>query len=173
MPTLPADHAALRTYRNSRLYRSLARTLRVYNRMLIDGLHLRGFADFSASFPSILANLDAGGSRIGVLAARAGITRQAAGQLLREIHKCGYVKLDPSPDDARATMVSFTARGRRLLATVLALVEQIEGDFATAMAPGDFEHVRAGLLQIADRLDPGGRLGEGDRSERKKAKGKR
>ena len=58
----------------------------------------------------------------------------------------------------------FTARGRRLLATVLELVEEIEADFATALKSGEYERVREGLLQIADRIDPGGALGAGDRS---------
>jgi hypothetical protein len=59
--------------------------------------------------------------------------------------------------------VHFTSRGRRLLATVLELVEEIEADFAAALRPGEFDRVRVGLLQIADRIDPGGALGVGDR----------
>ena len=158
----PRDPAALRAYRNSKLYRSLARTLRAYNRRLVDGLRARGFEDFSPAFPALLSNLDAVGTRIGVLAVRAGVTRQAAGQLLREIERCGYVERRAAPDDARATMICFTGRGQRLLATVLELVEEIEGEFAATLKRGDFERLRDGLLRIADRIDPGGRLGEGD-----------
>lgn len=154
---------ALRQYRNSRLYRSLTRTLRVYNRRLIAGLHARGFTDFAPAFPPLLSNLDTGGTRIGVLAARAGVTRQAAGQLLRDIERCGYVVRRAAADDARATMVHFTPHGRRLLATVLELVNEIEGEFERALEPGHFERVREGLLDIADRIDPSGALGRGDR----------
>jgi DNA-binding MarR family transcriptional regulator len=120
----------LRRYRNSKLYRPLARTLRVYNRRMVDELHARGFPDFSPAFPQLLSNLDTEGTRIGVLAARAGVTRQAAGQLVDEIERCGYVRRRPAVDDARATVVSFTPRGRRLLATIFALVEEIESSFA-------------------------------------------
>jgi DNA-binding MarR family transcriptional regulator len=156
------DIRRLRRYRNSRLYRSLTRTLRVYNRRLLAGLHARGFDDFAPSFPPLMSNLDTEGTRIGVLAARAGVTRQAAGQLLREIERCGYVERRSSPDDARATTVHFTARGRRLLAAVFELVEEIEADFAKALKAGHYDKVREGLLGIADRIDPGGALGEGD-----------
>jgi DNA-binding MarR family transcriptional regulator len=159
---LSRDPGRLREYRNSRLYRSLTRTLRVYNRLLIDRLRARGFADFSPAFPSLLSNLDIAGTRIGVLAQRAGVTRQAAGQLLREIERCGYVERRRSRHDARTTMVHFTARGRRLLATVLELVDAIETDFAATLNAGEFERVRSGLLRIADRIDPGGALGTGD-----------
>jgi DNA-binding MarR family transcriptional regulator len=159
----PRDPVQLRQYRNSRLYRSLTRTLRVYNRLLVERLRARGFADFSPAFPSLLSNLDMDGTRIGVLAMRAGVTRQAAGQLLREIERCGYVERRRSRHDARTIMVHFTPRGRRLLGTVLELVEVIEDSFAATLNGGDFERVRAGLLQIADRIDPDGALGAGDR----------
>lgn len=162
MKKIPKNIKALRQYRNSRLYRSLTRTLRVYNRLLIERLHARGFTDFAPSFPALLSNLDTRGSRIGVLAMRAGVTRQAAGQLLKEIERCKYVELRAAADDARATTVHFTTRGRRLLATVFELVEEIERDFADALEPGDYDTLREGLLRIADRVDPGGALGTGD-----------
>lgn len=155
-----ADATALRRYRNSKLYRSLTRTLRVYNRRMVAGLHARGFTDFSAAFPALLSNLDLNGTRIGVLAMRAGVTRQAAGQLLREIARCGYVDLRPAPDDARATVVCFTARGKRLLASVADLVEEIEGEFARELPNGQFAVLTRGLRHIADHIDPGGALGD-------------
>jgi DNA-binding MarR family transcriptional regulator len=170
MPASPDSIARFRAYRNSRLYRSLTRTLREYNRRMVLGLHARGFEDFSPSFPAMLSNLDMAGTRIGVLAARGGVTRQAAGQLLREIERCGYVELRPSPDDARVTMVHFTARGRRLHAAVVELVERIEGEFAATITSGAFEQVRRGLLQIADDIDPGGALGAGDAAPVKPAR---
>jgi DNA-binding MarR family transcriptional regulator len=154
--------AELRHYRNSKLYRSLTRTLRVYNRRLVAGLHAAGFTDFSPAFPQLLSNLDTEGTRVGVLAARAGITRQAAGQLLAEIERCGYIQRRPAPDDARATVARFTARGRRLLATVFALVEEQEASFARIVGPDAFEAVRVGLGRLADDIDPTGAFGSVD-----------
>ena len=151
--------AELRQYRNSKLYRSLTRTLRIYNRRLLDGLHARGFEDFSPAFPALLSNLDLEGTRIGVLAARAGVTRQAAGQLIIEIERCGYVQRRASRKDARATVVEFTKRGRELLATVFELVEEIESGFGEVVGSAQFERVRVGLARIADAVDPGGAFG--------------
>jgi DNA-binding MarR family transcriptional regulator len=176
VPFPPQGTEGLRKSRSTKLYRSLTRTLRVYNRLLVERLRARGFDDFSPAFPSLLTNLDADGTRIGVLARRAGVTRQAAGQLLREIERCGYVRRWDSPTDARATVIAFTPRGKRLLATVLELVEQIEGDFATMLGSGEFDRAREALFQIADRVDPGGALGAGDlprREERARASARR
>jgi DNA-binding MarR family transcriptional regulator len=158
MPTV----AEIRAYRNSRLYRLLSRMLRVYNRRLLARLHARGFTDMSAGFFPILSNLDTEGTRIGVLALRGGVSRQAAGQLLKAIEKCGYVELRPSTDDARVTMVHFSARGRRLLAAVFEGVNEIEADFEAVLTKKDAVRLRGDLLRIADAVDPEGSLGIAD-----------
>lgn len=160
------DPARLRQYRNTRLYRPLARILRVYNRRIVEGLHARGFTDFSPAFPALLSNLDVEGTRIGVLARRAGVTRQGAGQLLREIERCGYVDRQAASDDARATIVRFTARGRRLLTAVFDLVDEIEQDFASTLGAGEFERLRDGLYRLANRIDPVGGFGDPDEPAR-------
>jgi DNA-binding MarR family transcriptional regulator len=156
------DLQALRRYRNSKLYRPLARTLRVYNKQLVQDLHARGFDDFSPAYPQILSNLDTEGTRIGVLAARAGLTRQAAGQLVAEIERSGYVQRRPAPDDARATVVRFTPRGRRMLDTVFGLVEGIEEGFAAIIGRAEFERLKQNLARIADHVDPEGAFGTPD-----------
>ena len=162
----PADDVgSLRDYRNSKLYRPLARVLRVYNRELVRELHAAGFTDFSPAFPQVLSNLDAAGTRIGVLAARAGLTRQAAGQLIAEIERCGYVQRRAAPDDARATVVRFTARGRRLLETVFGLVERIENGFGELIGKSEFTRLRQNLARLANAIDPEGAFGGPDEAE--------
>ncbi len=156
------DIQALRGYRNSRLYRPLARTLRTYNRTLVSALQARGFSDFSPAFPQILSNLDTHGTRIGVLALRAGLTRQAAGQLVAEIERRGYVQRRGAPDDARATIVRFTARGRRLLENVFELVEKTEDSYAELLGRAEFEHLQRTLARLADHIDPEGAFGQLD-----------
>lgn len=160
----------LRRYRNTRLYRSLTRVLRVYNRRVVEALHARGYTDFSPAFPALLSNLDLEGTRIGVLAARAGVTRQAAGQLLKEIESRGYVETQPSSDDARVTLVKFTSRGRQLFANIAELAEQIEDEFAAHAGMREFDAARVALSSIADRIDPGGALGVGDRPPKRRTR---
>jgi DNA-binding MarR family transcriptional regulator len=152
----------LRQYRNSKLYRPLGRIWRVYNKRLVAALHDMGFTDFSPAFPQILSNLDTQGTRIGVLAARAGVTRQAAGQLVAEIERCGYAERRPSAEDARATVVRFTARGRKLLATVFDLVEQIEAEFEAVLGRREFDRLRMQLARLADAVDAQGAFGRDD-----------
>lgn len=152
----------LRGYRNGALYRPLARVLRIYNRTLIDGLHARGFVDFTPAFPQILSNLDLQGTRIGILADRAGITRQAAGQLVAEIERCGYVERRPAEEDGRAVIVRFTPRGRKLLENVFDLVDATEARFAGILGKTEFDRMRRALAELANRIDPQGAFGAGD-----------
>jgi DNA-binding MarR family transcriptional regulator len=156
-----------REFRNTAVYRSVNRILRVSNRHLLERLHERGFTDFSPAYPALLSNLDTEGTRVGVLAARAGTTRQAAGQLLADIERAGYVSLGADPDDARATLVTFTARGRSMLANVLEIVDEFEHGFEPALGPGGISELRRVLFAVAEAIDPEGALGQGDRSAAK------
>lgn len=162
MPRLPRNEVAFRAYRNTRLYRSVSRVMREYNRVLVARLHEGGFTDFTPAYPALLSNLDTAGTRIGVLAQRAGVTRQAAGQLLREIERKGYVELRAARDDARATTVHFTARGRRMLATVVVIVNEMEAGFRELFDDGEYEWIAEGMMIIADAMDPRGVLTEND-----------
>lgn len=138
----------------------MGRLMRVYNRRLVDELHQRGFPEYAPAFAPLLSNLDTSGTHIGVLARRAGVTRQAAGQLLAQVERCGYVEYLPSPHDTRATLVRFTPRGRRMLATVIAIIEAIDREWMSLIGEDRFEQVRAALFTLAERVDPGGALEE-------------
>jgi hypothetical protein len=46
---------------------------------------------------------------------------------------------------------------------VFELIDEIERDFASALEPGRYDTVRDSLLRIADKVDPGGALGIGDK----------
>ena len=112
--------------------------------------------------PQILSNLDLQGTRIGILAERGGVTRQAAGQLVNEIERCGYVQRKQAPEDARATVVQFTPKGRRLIAAILELAAETEASFGELLGQREFDRVRAGLVRIADAVDPIGAFGVED-----------
>jgi hypothetical protein len=59
-------------------------------------------------------------------------------------------------------VVRFTAKGRRLLAAVFELVEQVEREFARELRAGEFDRLRRTLLQLANRIDPIGAFGSED-----------
>jgi DNA-binding MarR family transcriptional regulator len=64
------------------------------------------------------------GVRPGVLAERAGMSKQAMNQLLRSLEGYGYVERTDAPDEGRAGTVHFTKRGRAAYAIDRAIIAE-------------------------------------------------
>ena len=67
--------------------------------------------DMRPAFASLMPLLDATGARPTTLAQRAGITKQAISQLIRDLEARGYVEQVSDPSDTRAKLARLTQRG--------------------------------------------------------------
>ena len=72
-----------------------------------------GFDDLRPVHRPILRELLTANLRPSELAARLGLSKQAANDLVREFEGKGYIKLEPDPDDGRAKRIVATEHGRR------------------------------------------------------------
>lgn len=54
------------------------------------------------------------------------MSKQVVNHVLRDLERLGYVRLEADADDARARVVRFTARGRRLADAFFAAAVEIE-----------------------------------------------
>ena len=70
-----------------------------------------GFNSLTPALVSLMQLLDASGVRPSTLAQRVGITKQAIGQLIRELEARGYVEQVPDSIDTRAKIVRLTKHG--------------------------------------------------------------
>ncbi|HWU21827.1 MAG TPA: helix-turn-helix domain-containing protein, partial [Nocardioides sp.] len=77
---------------------------------LIARLEAAGYGDISAAQHLVFENLDPDGTRLTVLAGRAGLTRQAMTELVEGLRDRGYVELRVDPTDARARLACLTER---------------------------------------------------------------
>ncbi len=148
----------LRQFRERTLYRLLLRATRAETNEMVSRIRERGYPDLMVSYPVLLANLDSEGTNITTLAAKAGVTRQAASQLIREIEARGYLDLRPDPNDGRAVIVGRTARGERLLRDALDVVGDLEGEYAEHLGRERFDSMRQSLSILLAQIDPGGTL---------------
>jgi DNA-binding MarR family transcriptional regulator len=80
---------------------------------VFEKLDAAGFTDLRPVHRSILRELLVSNLRPSELAARLGLSKQAANDLVREFEAKGYVTLAPDPDDGRAKRIVATERGRR------------------------------------------------------------
>jgi DNA-binding MarR family transcriptional regulator len=78
------------------------------------GLIDRGH-DLHSSHSAVIPNLPPEGARLTELADKLHVSVQRAGQLVQELADSGYVERVGDERDARAKLVRFSTRGRRLL----------------------------------------------------------
>jgi DNA-binding MarR family transcriptional regulator len=82
--------------------------------------------DVTPAFASLLLLLDATGARPTTLAQRAGITKQAVSQLVREMEARDYVEQVPDPTDTRAKIVRLTENGVALRAACAGVKHELQ-----------------------------------------------
>ena len=93
------------------------------------GLIARGH-DLHPSHTAVIPNLPPDGIRLTDLAERLRVSVQRAGQLVQELERAGYVERTADASDARAKIVRFSARGRRLLADADEVNAELRRDLA-------------------------------------------
>lgn len=85
------------------------------------------------------------GARLTTLARAARITKQSMSALIDHLEETGYVERLEDPDDARATRVHLTTRGRSFGRAVRAFVRGVEADWAERIGVRRMEELRAAL----------------------------
>src|SRR5512142_3327330 len=85
-------------------------------RRIIAELNAGGFDDLRVPHMAVLQFPGPNGVRPGVLAERAGMSKQAMNQLLKSLEALGYLTRSDAPDEGRARLVRLTRRGRAVYA---------------------------------------------------------
>ena len=88
---------------------------------------------FRISHTSLLPHIDLEGTRPVDLAKRMGISKQAVGQLVRELEEMGMVERHPDPSDGRAWRVFFSQKGRDGLLQGLEVLRRMQGEIEEAL----------------------------------------
>ena len=91
--------------------------------------NLAARAQVSAAHIHITRHLELQGTRLTDLAERAGMSKQAMGDLVDQCEAWGLVTRAPDPRDARARLVQFTAAGLAWLQAFKDAVAQAEREF--------------------------------------------
>ncbi|HKR36627.1 MAG TPA: MarR family winged helix-turn-helix transcriptional regulator [Steroidobacteraceae bacterium] len=92
------------------------------------------------------------GVRITALARASRITKQSMSTLIADLEAGGYVERVEDPDDARATRVRLTARGRAYGKAVRAFALSVEADWSERIGAQRVEELRATLDLLRTRV---------------------
>jgi DNA-binding MarR family transcriptional regulator len=102
----------------------------------------------------VFQRLDAGGSRLTELARAAQVTKQAAGFVVDELERSGYVERVPDPRDGRARLIRITPRGREAVAVALVEQERIEAEWEQRLGARRIAELRSSLESLREITDP-------------------
>src|SRR5512137_303006 len=112
------------------------------HRRIINELNAAGFEELRVPHMAVLQFPGPDGVRPGVLADRAGMSKQAMNQLLRSLEDLGYIVRSDAPDEGRARVVRFTKRGRAAYAKVHDILRDVEREWSAELGPRRFARLK-------------------------------
>ena len=119
-----------------------------FERALFDGYRRRGEEGLRPKHGAVIANIDPAGTRASVLAARAGMTRPAMGELIDELEAAGYVTRVPDPGDRRAKLVKPTARTLKRQRLAREVNAGIEATYKKRLGAARYRELRHALAEV-------------------------
>ncbi len=120
----------------------------VIQRRIIRELNASGFKELVVPHMAVLQFPGPDGVRPGVLAERAGMSKQAMNQLLRSLENFGYIIRCNAPDEGRARVIRLTRRGHAAYAKIHEILRVIEREWSTELGPGHFNELKKLLLRV-------------------------
>ena len=117
-------------------------------RRLIEELNAAGFEELRLPHMAVLQFPGPDGVRPSVLAARAGISKQAMNQLLRSLEGFGYIVRSRAPDDGRARIVRLTSRGEDAYSRIHDILREIEGEWSAELGREQFARLKELLFEV-------------------------
>jgi DNA-binding MarR family transcriptional regulator len=112
-----------------------------------------GFNGMTPALASIMPLLDAIGVRPTTLAQRAGITKQAISQLVRELEARGFVEQVPDSTDTRAKIVRLTKHGVDLQAACAEVKRELQSIAIAKLGKSRVLQLRRDLIELAAALE--------------------
>lgn len=118
------------------------------HRRIINELNAAGFDELRVPHMAVLQFPGPDGVRPGVLAERAGMSKQAMNQLLRSLEALGYITRSSAPEEGRARIVRLTKRGRAAYARIHDILRDIEREWSAELGPRPFADLKALLIRV-------------------------
>src|SRR5262245_35144310 len=118
------------------------------HRRIIACLNASGFDELRLPHIAVLQFPGPEGVSPGVLAERAGISKQAMNQLLRSLEGLGYIARSDARDDGRQRVVRLTRRGRAAYSKIADILRDIEHEWSAELGPRQFAELKTLLVRV-------------------------
>ncbi|WP_408897937.1 hypothetical protein ACJ5H2_02245 [Nocardioides sp. R1-1] len=127
---------------------------RVLRADMLESAHRAGFTEVVAAHNAVFATLPPEGARAADMAARAGITRQSMGEVVRDMVRLGMLAMVPDPVDRRAKVVTYTDYGTRVAQAGMDHIVALDRQLREELGDEDYDAARRVLLRVRERLTP-------------------
>lgn len=111
-----------------------------------------GFADVRRAHNAVFMHLPAEGLRLTELAASAGMTKQAMGELVDDLVAKGYLRRDPDPADGRAKLIGWAPRGEAAHEATLRAFSRLDDEVLDVLGADRFEQFVGMLAEVVATL---------------------
>lgn len=115
-----------------------------------EALRDAGYGDVTRSQRVVFDTLDADGTRITAMAARARISVQAMGELVDVLQRRGYLQRQPDPADGRAKLVVLTQQGQQVTAAVTDGMIALDGSWQRVLGNWSAASFRRVLVDLVE-----------------------
>ena len=129
----------------------LAKASQRWNEVLAEAFATAGFADVRPAYGSVLIPLfEEDGLRMGDLARRARLSKQTMTDLVRRLERDGLVERRPDPADARASLITLSARSRAFRPVAEDILRRLDGEARRELGAERVAELRAALARLAE-----------------------
>ena len=129
------------------------KTARVMRNDMLANAHRAGYAEIAPAHNAVFATLPPEGARSADMAARAGITRQSMGEVVRDMVRLGILEMVPDPSDRRAKIVTYTAYGTQVAQAGMDHIVALDRTLRDELGD-DYDAARRVLARVREMLTP-------------------
>ena len=121
-------------------------------REFVSRVDAAGYADLRPVHGLVFQALRGPGATSTELADQLGVTKQAAGQIVDELEKRGYVRRQPHPGGGRRRLVVLTDKALEHLAVAGRVLHGLEAELADRLGDADLAGLRTELARLVREL---------------------
>jgi DNA-binding MarR family transcriptional regulator len=138
----------------------LLHAFQAFERKLFERFRERGQVGLRPKHGAVIANLDAAGTRPSVLAARAGMTRPAMGELIDELEEKGYVRRVPDPSDRRSKLIVPTSLALVRQELAAEIMSELEATYRALLGATAYRDLRRSLTTLVAMTGSGSEVAQ-------------
>ena len=129
----------------------LAKASQRWNELLVERFRVSGYSEVRPSFGSVLVPLiEEDDLRVGELARRARLSKQAMTTLVRSVEQAGLVVREPDAADGRAARVRLTPKGQAFGLAAAQAVRELDELVAESLNDEELDRLVNALRKVVE-----------------------